>query len=144
MKKSGMINTAIVLVFIVVAALGCNFSTVNMSSLKTFTDEAGKTEATNFKAGDTIYGKAQISNNPGKVTVKMSLAADDAKGMTKGETIKGSEVTVNLDGDGVAIYTLPIPSSAPAGTYNFNADLINEAGEKKDGKTTALSITAGR
>lgn len=143
MKKSGTINAAIVFVFLGLVSLGCSFSSVNMSSLKTFKDEAGKTEATSFKAGDTIYGKAQISNNPGKVTVKMSLAAEDAKGITKGETIKGSEVTVNLDGDGVATYTLPIPPAAPAGTYKFNADMMNEAGEKKDSKAAPLTITAG-
>ena len=143
MKKSGTLNAVIAFTILTLVTLGCNFSTVNMSSLKTFKDEAGKTETTNFKAGETIYGKAQIANNPGKVTVKMSLTAEDIKGMTKGETINGSEVTVSLDGDGYAAYTLPIPNAAPAGAYKFNADVINDSGETKDSKSATLTITAG-
>ena len=119
----------------------CNVSTANMSSLKTSKDEAGKTEATSFTTGDTFYANAQISNNPGKVKVKFSLTAEEVKGMTKGETLKGSEVTVEVPGDGTAKFNAPVSAGFLAGTYKLNADMINEAGEKKDGKSVNVTIT---
>lgn len=140
MKNKFLAVSALALAFIVMQ--GCSFSTANMSSFKTSSDKDGKSETTSFKGGDTIYGKAQISNNPGKVKVKFTLAAEDAKGMTKGETIKGSEVDLEVSGDGVASYSLPVPMGAPGGTYKFNADMINEAGEKKDSKSVNITIAA--
>ena len=57
------------LALVLVAMQGCSFSTANMSSLKTATDKEGKKETTSFKAGETLCGLAEISNNPGKVKV---------------------------------------------------------------------------
>jgi len=116
---------------------GCNVSTANMSSLKTSKDKDGKEEATSFKGGDTIYAKAEISNNPGKVKVKFSLADPQGKAMS------GSDVSVDIDGDGFASYTLPTTGAMPAGSYKLNADMMNDAGEKKDGKTATLTVAAG-
>jgi hypothetical protein len=122
--------------FITVAAIACNVSTANLSSLKVSKDKEGTSETANFKAGDTIYGSAAVSNNPGKVKVKLSLADP------KGETMKGSEVTVDIESDGFASYTLPTSEAMPAGTYKLTADMINDAGEKKDTKSTTFTMTA--
>ena len=130
------------LALVLVAMQGCSFSTANMSSLKTATDKEGKKEASSFKAGDTLYGLADISNNPGKVKVKFALVAEDVKGMTKGETLKGSDVTYDMDGSGVAIFSVPVAGGFPGGTYKLNADMINEAGEKKDSKSTTVTVVA--
>ena len=130
---------ALSLAVLVFTAIGCSFSTANLSSLKTSTDKEGKSESTNFKAGDTIFGKAQISNNGGKVKVKLYLVADNATGATKGETMKGSEVSVDIDGDGYASYSLPAEGMSP-GSYELHADMLNEAGEKKDSKMTAIKV----
>lgn len=127
--------------FIAVAA-ACNVSTANMSSLKVAKDKEGKQETTTFKPGDTIYGIATISNSPGKVTVKFRLKADDVAGTPKGEVIKGSDVPVELPSSGVATYSLPIPVGVAGGKYILEADMINEAGEKKDGKTSPITIDA--
>jgi len=121
--------------------LACNASTANMSSFKTAKDKEGKDETTSFKTGDTIHGFAVISNNPGKVKVKFSLVVDDADGMKAGDIVKGSDVSVDLDGSGTATYTLPIPETALAGKYTLKADMINEAGEKKDGKTVSITVS---
>ncbi|HEV7645381.1 MAG TPA: hypothetical protein VGO50_15670 [Pyrinomonadaceae bacterium] len=126
------------LAFIVMQA--CSLSTANMSSFKTSSDKDGKTETTSFKGGDTLNARAEIANSISKVTVKFALVAEDVKGMTKGETVKGSEVKVDLPSSGTATYSLPIPMGAPGGTYKLNADMINEAGEKKDGKTVSLTL----
>ena len=117
---------------------GCSFSTANLSSLETFKDKDGKDKTTSFKAGDTIYGKATISNNPGKVKVNFSLADP------KGKAISGANVSVDLDKNmNVATYSPPIPPKIEDGTYKLTADMINEAGEKKDSKTTDLTLTGG-
>ena len=134
MKKSNMFSIASVFVLLVFLALGCNMSTANMSSLKTSTDEAGKSEAAKFKDGDTLYARAQIANNPGKVKVKFSLVTD------KGETFKGSEFTVDIDGDGVASYHVTVSEGLPSGNYKVNADMLNDAGEKKDSKSASVTI----
>jgi hypothetical protein len=131
--------TALAAAFLVLQA--CSFSSANMSSLTTSTDKEGKTPATSFKTGDTLYAKAQISNNPGKVKVKYYWVAEDVKGSTKGETLKGSEVSVDIDGDKSADYSLPISPALSAGTYMLTADMLNDAGEKKGNKSVKVTIT---
>lgn len=141
MKNISTLIIGIVLAISFIAMQACNFSTANLSSLKTSTDKEGKTESSSFKTGDTLNGKAQVSNNPGKVKVKFTLVAEDVKGLNKGETLKGSDVTVEVDGDAVAAYTVPVSAGFLAGTYKLNADMINEAGEKKDSKSVNVTVT---
>lgn len=128
-------------VILLLMAQACSFSTANMSSLKTSKDKEGKSDASSFTTGDTLYGNAQIANNPGKVKVKFWLTAEDVKGLTKGETLKGSEVTVEIPGDGVAKFSVPVSAALPAGTFKLNADMLNENGEKKDSKSANVTIT---
>ena len=126
---------------LIVIALACNMSTANMSSLKVSKDKEGKQETTTFKPGETIYAVATISNSPGKTTTKFRLKADEVSGMTKGDVIPGSEVQVELPaGSGTAMYSLPIPASVKGGTFTLEADMHNETGEKKDGKTSPVTI----
>jgi hypothetical protein len=134
MKKQSIFNSVAVTAIALFLLLACNASTANMSSLKTSTDKEGKSETTKFKIGDTMYGAATISNNPGKVKVKLYLADP------KGETISGTEVSVDLDGDGVAKYNLTLPEGIASGTYKLNADMLNDAGEKKDSKSADVTI----
>lgn len=125
---------SIALCLLVFIALGCNFSTANMSSLKVGKDKAVSSETTNFKPGDTIYGIAAVSNNPGKVKVNFTLAD------STGKTLPGSEVSLDIDGDGTANYTLPLPDSFDTGSYKLTADMLNESGEKKDSKTVNITV----
>jgi hypothetical protein len=140
MKKTGLFLGAGVLALFIVTA-GCSFSTANLGDLKTSTDKEGKNASSSFKSGETIYGIVPVKNNPGKVKVKFALSAEDAKGMTKGEAIKGTDVTVDIDGDANATYSLQIPNSAPGGTYKLTADMHNEKDEKKDTKTASITLT---
>jgi hypothetical protein len=129
---------------IFVVGIACNMSTANMSSLTVSKDKEGKQPTASFKSGDTIYGVATISNAPGKVTVKFNLTADDVSGMTKGEMVKGSNVDIELPSSGTATYSLPIPNGVPSGKYILTADMHNETGEKKDSKTSALTIEGSK
>lgn len=137
LNKFSLLIPAAILIF---AIVGCNLSSANMSGLTTSKDKEGKTAATRFSNGDTIFAAAAVSNNPGKVKVKTSLIAEDAEGLSSGETLKGSDVTVELDGDGVSNYSLPVTESVPPGKYKLTADMINEAGEKKDSKTVEITV----
>ena len=141
MKINSKFLALVILTCAFIVMQGCSFSTANMSSLKTSTDKEGKTETSSFKSGDTLFGRAQISNNPGKVKVKFTLVAEDVKGLNKGETLKGSEVSVDIQGDGVANYNVPVSPGFLAGTYKLNADMLNDAGEKKDGKSANVTVT---
>jgi hypothetical protein len=134
MKKTNVFSMVLIGSLALFLMLACNASTANMSSLKTSTDKEGKSEATKFKIGDTIYGAATISNNPGKVKVKLYLVDP------KGETLKGTDVSVDIDGDGIARYNLALPDGIPAGSYKLNADMLNDASEKKDSKSVGVTI----
>lgn len=128
----------IALVFVAVA---CNMSTANLSGLTTATDKEGKATTSSFKTGDTIYGQAPVANNPGKVKVKFTLTVEDVKGKTKGEAMKGAEAEVDIDGDAIATYTLPVVQALPGGKYKLTADMLNDKGEKKDSKSTDITVT---
>jgi hypothetical protein len=134
MKKSNLYSVIIIFALAMFLMLACSATTANMSSLKTSTDKEGKSESSKFKIGDTMYGNATISNNPGKVTVKLYLVDP------KGETINGTDVSVAIDGDGIAKYNLTLPEGMTSGKYKLNADMMNEVGEKKDGKSVEVTV----
>lgn len=139
MKNSKVISCVFASLLFVI--LGCNFSTANMSGLETSTDKEGSSKASDFNAGETLYARAPIANNPGKVKVKFYLVAEDVKGLSKGDTLKGSDVSVEVDGDGVATYSVPVSQGFLPGTYTLHADMLNEAGEKKDSKTKQVTVS---
>ncbi len=122
----------------------CSFSTANIGSFNSSKDKEGKEAAKSFKAGETIYATAFISNNPGKVKVKIYLVAEDAKDLKKGETLKGSEVELSIDGDASANYNLPLPEGFQGGSFKLVADMLNEAGEKKDSKSIDIKVEGGK
>lgn len=128
--KTKFLTSAILAIF----AAACSFTTANMSSFKASKDKEGKQETTSFKAGETIYANAVISNSIGKTTTKVWLQDD------KGKPIPGSEVKIDLPSSGTANYSLPIPMGVPGGKYTLHADMLDEKGEKKDGKTVDITI----
>lgn len=140
MKNNGT-SLFIGLIALIFVAAACNMSTANLSGLTTSTDSDGKTATSSFKTGDTINGRAPVANNPGKVKIKFAMTAEDVKGLTKGDVLKGSEVSVDIEKDGVATYTLPVVPAMPGGKYKLTADMLNEAGEKKDSKSADITVT---
>jgi hypothetical protein len=134
---------AIVALVLFTAAWACNVSTANLTSLKTSKDKDGTQETTTYNAGDTIYAQAAVGNNPGKVSVKIYMTVEDAPGMKKGDTIPNSEVKLDLEGDGTAKYNYPTYVTTRGGKFNVVAEMMNEAGEKKDSKTAAITVQPG-
>ncbi|MGI8787856.1 MAG: hypothetical protein ACR2HG_08870 [Pyrinomonadaceae bacterium] len=138
MKNLRTISATAIFALVIFIMQGCSFSTANLSSLETYKDKDGKDKTSSFKGGDTIYAKAIVSNNPGNVKVKFSLADP------QGKALSGSEVSVDLSGDmNVASYSLPVTTALPAGSYKLSADMINDEGEKKDSKSETISIAEG-
>lgn len=125
----------IAVAFIVAAvSIACNMSTANMSSFTSSKDSDGKQETTTFKAGETLYANAVISNAPGKTTTKIYVQDD------KGKTVTGTEVKVELASSGIAKYSLPLPAGVSSGKYKLIAEMMDESGEKKDSKSIDISI----
>ena len=141
MKNKFYILLAVAAIAIGVTA--CSFSTAKLSSLKVSNQKGGATDTSSFKAGETIYADAVVANSMSKTTVKYSLVVDEAPGKKKGDVMTGSEVKVELPSSGTASYSLPIPSVFQGGKFTLVADMLNEAGEKKDSKSTPITIAAG-
>jgi len=137
-----LLGLGIVAVVLFTAAFACNMSTANLSSMKTSAQKDGP-ETTSFKAGDTIYADTTISNNGGKVTVKTFITVDDAPGMKKGDVIPNSETSLNVDGDAISKYSYPTFATTKGGKFNVVAEMYNDAGEKKDSKTVAITVAPG-
>ena len=119
---------------LIVFATACSFSTASMSSFKTSKDKEGKTEATTFKAGETLYANAIISGSMSKTTTKIYMQDD------KNKLVAGTEVKVDLPSSGTAAYNLPLPASFAGGKYTVFAEMLDEKGEKKDSKSVAITI----
>jgi len=135
-------NLTLAMGLILAVAAACNWSTANISSLKVSKDEEGKNEASNFGPGDKIYAVAQISNNPGKQSVKFRVLYDDVKGQKSGDVVQGAEKTLEVDGSRPAIFwiTLP-PAGFENGRYKFDVVMTNEKGEQKDQKSATFNVS---
>lgn len=127
---------------LVAAALACSFSasTANISSVKVGKDKGVSTQATTFGPSDTIYGVAEISNSPGKVTAKGRLNFDDVEGHPAGP-VPGAEASVELPGSAAANFTFSPPATGwPKGKYKLDVTMLNENGEQKDEKTATFTV----
>lgn len=125
-----------IILSLVTFAAACSFSTASMSSFKTSKDKDGKTEATTFKGGETLYANAIISGSMSKTTTKIYLQDD------KNKLVPGTEVKIDLPSSGTAQYNLPLPASVPGGKYTVFAEMLDDKGEKKDTKSVAITIEA--
>jgi len=141
--KRSFLGLALPVLIVMTAAWACNMSTANLSELKVGKDKDVTQAASTFKAGDTIYANAVVSNNPGKVTVKMHIVVDDAPGMTKGTMVPNSDVSMEVDGDGTVRYNFETSPATKGGKFTVVADMLNEEGEKKDGKTASFTVEPG-
>ena len=131
-------------------ALACkfNFSTANLSELKIGKNNDVTTEASSFGPIDTVYGKATVSNAPGKTKVKIRLLIDNLvdkiEGFKSGDLVPGMELTKELPGSGSVTFNFSPPSAGwPAGSYKVETTMMNEDGEKKDEKTATFNVTGG-
>jgi len=136
-----ILTRKVLFAFIVLTgAWACSISTAKLSEIKTGKDKEITQPTSTFKAGDTIYANAAVTNNPAKVTVRMYISVDDAPGMTKGSTIPNSEVSMDIDHDGTVRYTFPTSVTTKGGKFMIVANMIDENGQKKDTKSTSVTV----
>lgn len=134
-------NPVLGLSFLVIAALACNFTTANISSLKLGKDKNVSQETSTFSPRDTIYAVATISNAPGAVKVKARLVIEDVAGQQSGP-IPGLEVSVDMPASGsVPINFSPPTNGFPKGKYKVEVLMLNEGGEQKDQKAADFTIS---
>jgi hypothetical protein len=134
-------NVLIGIIFVLALALACNWSTANIGSLKISKDEAGKQETNKFGPGDKVYAVAEISNNPGKQSVKFKVMFDDVKGMKSGDVVQNAEKTLEVDGSNPAVFWITLPSSGFSnGRYKVDVTMSNENGEQKDQKSATFEV----
>jgi len=120
--------------------VACSFTTANISSLKTSKDKGGNEQTSSFGVDDTVYGIAEVSNNPGKVKVKGRLAVDSVEGQQSGP-IPGLETTVELPSSGTATFTFSPPNAGwPKGKYKLEVQMFDESGAQKDQKSADFSV----
>ena len=128
--------------FVLALALACNWSTANIGSLKITKDEAGKEETSNFSPGQKVYAIFEISNNPGKQSVKFRVLYDDVSGKKSGDVVQNSEKTLEVDGSRTTNFWIGLPSSGFAnGRYKVEVTMSNENGEKKDEKSATFNVS---
>lgn len=130
-----IVGLLIVALVLMTAAWECSVGEAKLTSFKTTKDKEGKTEASTFKAGDTLYAIAEIGGSS-KTTTKFWVTDD------KGTAIS-TETKVDLPRNGTATYSLPLPASVPSGKYTVHAEMVDEKGEKKDTKSAAVTIEGG-
>ena len=143
MQKSKW-NLALGIGVVLAVVLACNWSasTANISSLKISKDAEGKNETSDFGPSDKIYAVAQISNNPGKQSVKFRLLYDDVKGSKSGDLVQDLEKTLVVDGSQPAIFWVTLPSGGfPNGRYKIDVVMLNEKGEQKDQKSATFNVS---
>lgn len=122
------------------AAVACNVTTANISSLKLGKDKDVSQEASSFGANDTVYAVATISNAPGAIKVKGRLVIEDVAGQQHGP-IPGLEKTLDLSGSTTASFSFKPPTAGwPAGKYKLEVLMLNEGGEQKDQETVDFTV----
>ncbi|PYS47759.1 MAG: hypothetical protein DMF68_15215 [Acidobacteria bacterium] len=123
-------------------ATACHLTTANISSLKLGKDKDVTNEATTFGPNDKVYARAEVSNVPSKVTVKVRLILEKVEGQPENAPEPGSEKSFDFPQDGWMTYTLtPPPSGWPPGTYRVEARMFIENGEQKDQKSANFTVS---
>jgi hypothetical protein len=137
-------STLLGLTFLLLFVAGCKVSctTANISSLKLSKDDAGTVQTKEFAPTDTIYARASVGNNGGTVTLKFNLIAEKVQGTPENAPVSGSEFSVDVPGDGYAVYHLRRDGGWPAGRYRVEVAMLYN-GEQKDKKSDTFTVTGG-
>lgn len=135
-------STLIGLTLLLVSVAGCKVSctTANISSLNFSKDKEGKVQTKEFAPTDTIYARADVSNNPGDVTLKFSVFAEKVEGVADNTPVHSD--SVNVPGSGYGIYTLEPTNGWRAGRYRVEVAMMYN-GEQKDKKSDTFTVKGG-
>ena len=126
------------------AACSVSFSTANLSSLKLGKDKEVTTETASFGPQDTVYAVAEVSNSPGKTTVKFEFYDEKVEGEPDNLHVPGGDVSVDLPSSGTASLQVVTPTGrlGQGDLPARSAKMLNENGEQKGERK--VSFTVGR
>jgi hypothetical protein len=127
----------------IVALNACSFSTAHISEMRLSKEKNATTAVTSFGVHDAIHGFGEVSNVPGKVTVKWSMFVEKVEGQTDNSPIPSLDKSFDLPGSGTSNYDLtPGPDGWPPGKYRIEFSMVDE-NDKKDQKAVSFDITGG-
>jgi hypothetical protein len=139
-RRSTLLGLTLLLLFVAGCKVSC--TTANISSLKFSKDDAGTVQTKEFAPTDTIYARASVANNGGTVTLKFNLVAEKVEGEKENFAVPGTEFSVDVPGDGYAVYHLRRDGGWPAGRYRVEVAMLYN-GEQKDKKSDTFTVTGG-
>lgn len=125
---------AILLSVFIAFSVACSDGKTGIAALKVSKDLEGKTEAVVFKGGETLFASAILANAPTKGKIIFSIKNE------KGAILPGTEFKVDLINSATTSYKAQIAEKATPGKYILTADMHDGNGEKKDTKSTPISI----
>ena len=121
----------------------CSVTTAHLSSFKLGKDKEVSTETSKFGPKDEVWGKVEVANAPGKVTLKFGLIQVKVDGQPENLRNPGTDYNLELSGSGTGTCHLtPPPTGWPAGTYRVEVAMLTDTGEQKDQKTADFTISA--
>jgi len=137
-------STLFGLTFLLLFVAGCKVSctTANVSSLTLSKDKEGNVQTKEFARNDTVYARANVSNNGSTVTLKFRLVGEKIEGQKENIPIPGTEFSIDVPGNGYAVYHAQLGEGFPPGRYRIEVAMLYN-GEQKDQKTDTFTVTGG-
>ncbi len=140
-KNKNLFSFLIALTALMIVVIGCDMGPSRIDSLKTSKDKDGKESSTTFKNDEPITAIAKLTSFSGKAKVKGYMTAEeDMDGLKKGQTIEGTEKTIEINDDEVAQFTFSLGENFPAGKYKITAELLAEEGKVQNSQSVEITI----
>jgi hypothetical protein len=128
-------------ILLLIAGCSVSFTTAHITALTVSKGKDSAPAAGAFGPGDSIFARATIANNIGKVTLKWQLVAEKVEGLPEHKALSWADKSFDLEGDGNGIYSLsPPPSGWAAGTYAVSVSMLDDAGAEKDKRSATVTI----
>ncbi|MDT5121663.1 MAG: hypothetical protein QOC96_1145 [Acidobacteriota bacterium] len=140
-RRSTLLGLTLLLSFVAGCKVSC--TTANISSLKFSKDEAGTIQTKEFAPNDTIYARANVSNNGSTVTLKFRLVAEKVEGVKENDPVRNTDYSIDLASpNNYAVYDLHRDGGWPPGRYRVEVVMLY-SGEQKDQKSDTFTVTGG-
>ncbi len=112
------------IVFLILPALACSYSSANIPSAKMARDSEGKDVTTVFKGGDTFYAIVELANAPDDTSVKVVWTAVAVEGADPDTYLDEYEFTNSEDG--ILTFNIENDNLWPVGRYKADVYLNDE------------------
>lgn len=135
-KLNGVLSFSLVLALVV----ACNFTTANISSVVLSPNRDGSAPTTTFSPNATVYAIATVSNSMSPVTVRARLYTENVEGEAANTMVPNSEIVVNLESSGTAIFNYSRAGGMLPGTYRIDIAML-VGSEQKDQESVTFTVS---